>query len=121
MTDTNGMAPSSRLSVDDVTLDGIRVLVLRGEIDHTTKDHLAQTLLPRDGAAPSRTVLDFSAVTFMDSSGVNILVAAYQAAHRAQGWIRIAGAQEAILRVLHIVALDDLINCHPTLEQALHS
>jgi anti-anti-sigma regulatory factor len=37
----------------------------------------------------------------------------------AQGWLRIAGAQESVLRLLEIVGLDEVIGCHPTVDQAL--
>ncbi len=64
---------------------------------------------------------DLSGVTFMDSSGINVFVAAYQQVSGVQGWLRIAGAQESVLRVLQMVGIDTLIPCHPTLEQALNA
>ncbi|MEU1940489.1 STAS domain-containing protein [Streptomyces coeruleorubidus] len=73
---------------------------------------------PADIARP-RIVVDLSRVTFMDSSGMNILIAAHQAASSAQGWLRMAGARESVLRVLQPVGVDQVIGCHPTLEQAL--
>ncbi|MFI7293605.1 hypothetical protein [Streptomyces sp. NPDC050121] len=36
-----------------------------------------------------------------------------------QGWLRLAGAQEPVLRLLEIVGLDKVIGCHPTVDQAL--
>jgi anti-anti-sigma factor len=65
------------------------------------------------------TVVDLSDVTFMDSSGINVFVAAHQAASDDQGRLRIAGAQESVLRLLEIVGLDEVIGCHPTVDQAL--
>ncbi|MGW0572981.1 STAS domain-containing protein [Streptomyces tauricus] len=62
---------------------------------------------------------DLSEVTFMDSSGINVLVTTHQTATRGQGWLRLAGAREAVQQVLHVVGLDDVIDCYPTLEQAL--
>ncbi|MFC8202041.1 STAS domain-containing protein [Streptomyces sp. NPDC057298] len=119
MTDTHGPAQPGQLSIDHTTIDGIRVVTLRGEIDDTVKDILTQALLPPAGATPPRTVADCSGVTFIDSSGVNAFLTAYRATSSAQGWLRIAGATEAVLRVLQIVGLDTVIPCHPTLEQAL--
>ncbi|WP_413754861.1 STAS domain-containing protein [Streptomyces sp. MMBL 11-3] len=52
---------------------------------------------------------------------MTVLVAAYQAATRARGCLRIAGAREAVLRVLQIVGLDTVIDCHPTLDDALNT
>ena len=62
---------------------------------------------------------DLSGVTFMDSSGVNAFVTVYQQVSAAHGWLRIAGAQESVLRVLQIVGIDALIPCLPTIEDAL--
>ncbi|MFF5650774.1 STAS domain-containing protein [Streptomyces collinus] len=108
-----------RLSVEQRMVEGIRVVSLRGEIDHDVQDVLSQALLGESAAGPSRIVADLSEVTFMDSSGINVFVAAYQQVSDADGWVRIAGAQESVLRVLHLVGVDTLIPCHPTTEQAL--
>ncbi|WP_328493451.1 STAS domain-containing protein [Streptomyces sp. NBC_00414] len=119
MTDIQEPARPGQLSADHTTLNGVLVVRLHGEIDHTVKDQFSNALLPRDGAAPLRIVADLSGVTFMDSSGINTLITTHQKASAAQGWLRIAGAQEAVQRVLHIVGVDQFIDCHPSLEQAL--
>lgn len=94
-------------------------MTLRGEIDHDVRDVLSEALRVEDEAVPPRIVADLSGVTFMDSSGINVFVAAHQQVSGADGWVRIAGAQESVLRVLQLVGVDTLISCHPTTEQAL--
>ncbi|WP_328863031.1 STAS domain-containing protein [Streptomyces sp. NBC_00306] len=64
-------------------------------------------------------VVGLSGVPFMDSSVINLFVAAYQQVNETQGWVRIAGAQKAVLHVLTLVGIDALITCHPSIEQAL--
>jgi anti-anti-sigma factor len=118
VTDTHGTARPG-LSIGHTTVDGIRVVTLRGEIDHDVKGALSRALQAYDGAMPPRIVVNLSDVTFMDSSGINVFVAAYQAMSDAQGWLRVAGAQESVLRLLQLVGLDQVIDCRPTLEQAL--
>ncbi|MFF0114437.1 STAS domain-containing protein [Streptomyces prasinus] len=66
-------------------------------------------------------VIDMRQVAFMDSTGINILIAAYQAVTEAGGRLRLAGPTDSALRVLHIVGVDDIIECHPTLHEALAS
>ncbi|WP_329281354.1 STAS domain-containing protein [Streptomyces sp. NBC_01451] len=122
MADNQKPHQPGRLSVECEVVDGIRVVTVRGEIDHDVKDVLSEALLSEGGTvAPRRIVVDLSAVTFMDSSGINVFVAAYQQMSDARGWLRIAGAQESVLRVLTLVGVDAFVPCHPTLEQALRT
>ncbi|MFF0001641.1 STAS domain-containing protein [Streptomyces avermitilis] len=110
-----------RFSVVHRMVDGVRVVTVQGEIDHDVRELLSAALLSGDGAAPpSRIVVDLSGVTFMDSSGINVFVAAHQAVSATGGWLRIAAAQKPVLHVLQLVGIDALIPCHPTLEQALN-
>lgn len=100
------------------TADGVHVVALAGDIDHTTAGTFRQALPPPDGSTP-HTVVDFRDVTFMDSSGINVLVAANNAARSRGGSLRLAHTPTPVLDLLRIVGLDDLIPLYPTLEDAL--
>ncbi|MGX5186401.1 STAS domain-containing protein [Streptomyces avermitilis] len=100
------------------TADGVHVLTLVGEIDHTTAGTFRQALTADDGTV-RYAVVDFRDVTFMDSSGINVLVAANNAARACDGWLRLAHTPTPVLQLLHIVGLDDVIELYPTLHQAL--
>lgn len=119
MVSDNDVAGRPELFIEERFVDGARVVSVRGEIDHDGKDVLRSVLLSSAGAAPARLVVDLSGVPFMDSSGINVFVAAHQAVSGTAGWVRIAAAQEPVLRVLELVGVDAVITCHPTLEQAL--
>ncbi|MFJ9150480.1 STAS domain-containing protein [Streptomyces sp. NPDC102270] len=99
--------------------DGITVLGLDGEIDHQSVGGLTRALAPAGASAERRVVIDLSRVTFMDSSGVNALIAAFQAARATGGWLRLVVVPGAVLRTLQLVGLDTVIPFHPTLEDAL--
>ncbi|MEU3297669.1 STAS domain-containing protein [Streptomyces longwoodensis] len=118
MTNTKQAAHTGRLSVVATVTDGIRVLSLSGELDHDTGETLRQAL-DVTGTTRPRIVVDVRQLTFMDSTGINLLVAAYQTVTRAGGWIRLASPPESVLRVLQLVGVDDLIACRPTLREAL--
>ncbi|MEU1036828.1 STAS domain-containing protein [Streptomyces mirabilis] len=111
-----------RFSVEPEVVDGVLVVTVQGEIDYAVKDLLSQALLSEDGTVPPpRIVADLSGVTFMDSSGINVFVNAHHRVSKAQGWLRIAGVQESVVRLLHLVGIDQIIDCHPTVEQALNT
>ncbi|QJS99174.1 STAS domain-containing protein [Streptomyces asoensis] len=121
MSDIEQADRPDRFSVVHRMVGGVRVVTVRGEIDHDVKSVLGQALLSEDSAAqPSRIVVDLSGVTFMDSSGINVFVTAHHAVSSTDGWLRIAAAQKPVLHVLRLVGIDALITCHPTIEQALN-
>ncbi|WP_435798271.1 STAS domain-containing protein [Streptomyces antibioticus] len=120
MTDNMREDRSDRFSAEPAVIDGVCVVTVRGEVDHAVKDLLTEALRCED-AVPPRIVVDLGGVTFMDSSGINVLIAAHQRVAGARGWLRIAGAQESVRRLLRLVGVDALIPCHAGVEQAVHA
>ncbi|MDQ0577972.1 STAS domain-containing protein [Streptomyces rishiriensis] len=121
MSDIENADRPDRFSAVHRMVGGVRVVTVQGKIDNDVQELLSKALLSGDDAAPpSRIVVDLGGVTFMDSSGINVFITAHQAVSGTQGWVRIAAAQNPVLRVLQLVGLDAIITCHPTLEQALN-
>lgn len=109
---------TGRLSVVATATEGIRVVAPAGEIDHDSGDALRRALDARDDPRP-RIVVDMRQVTFMDSSGINIFIAAHRAVSEAGGWLRRAAPGETVRRTLSLVGVDAVIDCRDTLRQAL--
>jgi stage II sporulation protein AA (anti-sigma F factor antagonist) len=107
------------LSAEHRVVDGVRVVTLRGEIDRDVQGVFREALLGEGEVVPARIVADLSGVTFMDSSGINVIVAAHLQTKDVQGWVRIAGAPHAVRRVLQVTGVDTFISCHPGVKQAL--
>lgn len=107
------------LSTDHRMIDGVRVVTLRGEIDRDVQGVFREALLGEGKTVPARIVADLAGVKFMDSSGVNVFIAAHLKTKDAQGWVRIAGAPPAVRRVLQVTGVDTFIPCYPSVEQAL--
>ncbi|MEU6557113.1 STAS domain-containing protein [Streptomyces sp. NPDC046915] len=120
MADKSGAAGPDGLTIIFTPIDDAHVITVRGEIDHHTGSPLRHALSLPEGTAIPRIVVDLSGVTFMDSSGINILIAAHNAAHDADGWLRLAGPTEHVLRTMQLVGLDEIIDCYPTLHHALN-
>jgi anti-anti-sigma factor len=117
--ETEEPAVPERLLITSTTADdGTRVVTLVGEVDLDGSARLRDTLLSCPESAPG-TVVDLSDVTFMDSSGINALIAAHRAAQAGGTRLRLAAPQEAVLRVLQLVGVDTLIPCYTSLRAAL--
>jgi anti-sigma B factor antagonist len=77
----------------------------RGEIDLTSAEAFGQALADAVAAGPRELRIDLSAVTFMDSSGLNELVRA----NRGDLQLVVVGASDAVTRVIRLVGLDSVI------------
>ena len=119
MADSDKAHEPGRLSVASIATSGIRVLAVTGDIDHHTAQPLHQALDVTRLGSPPRVVLDMRQVTFMDSAGINLLIAARRATTQQHGWLRLAGVPDSVMRTLRIVELDTIIDCYPTLPDAL--
>jgi anti-anti-sigma factor len=117
--DIEGAAVPERLLITRTTRgDGVDVVVLAGEVDLDGSGQLRDVLLSSVQTA-SGTVVDLSEVGFLDSSGINVLISAHQAAEARGVWFRLAAPQHPVERVLRLVGVDTLIACFPTVERAL--
>ncbi len=92
----------------DVAPSGLTVW-LSGELDH----HSARSLREQVDAAVARTDtallrLDFSGVTFMDSSGIGLIMGRYRLMHSRGGKLLVVGASERLLRVMKLAGLERL-------------
>ncbi|WP_411072631.1 STAS domain-containing protein [Streptomyces sp. cmx-4-25] len=120
MTSNDKADRPARLSAAHRVVDGVRVATLSGEIDYDEKDVLREALLPA-GEPVLPVVADMSGVTFLDSSGINTLLAVHQQVSDARGRLRIAAPADNVRRVLALIGVDAVIPCHPTLEEALNA
>ncbi|MET9256347.1 STAS domain-containing protein [Streptomyces sp. NPDC048182] len=119
MADIEGAAVPERLLITRTTTgEGVSVVTLAGEVDLDGSSQLRDVLLSCVERTPG-TVVDFAEVAFLDSSGINVLISAHQAAESRGVWLRIAAPQSSVERVLQLVGVDTLIACHPTVEGAL--
>ncbi len=90
--------------------DGRLTVYLQGELDHHSAKtavsgiaELIDRLLPRD------LVLDLAQLSFMDSSGIAVIVRSYRKMRNAGGRMYIENVQQQPLRVLDASGIDRMI------------
>jgi anti-anti-sigma factor len=91
-------------------LDDDTAVFLTGELDMATAPELTGVLGPLIEQGPPEVLLDFSGLSFIDSSGIAALV---DAQHRLGGQKRrlsIHGAQRGAVRVFEIAGLVDFLH-----------
>jgi len=104
--------PSSNASLDVTTSDGVPdriVLAMTGAIDMATGKAFRDAL--DDAIEHAQDVIvDLSAVTFMDSTGLNALVrCARQTRQRSAGTVRIRSPRPVVRRLLDVTGADRVI------------
>ncbi|MBE5960057.1 MAG: anti-sigma F factor antagonist [Lachnospiraceae bacterium] len=66
-------------------------------------------------------IFDFTRVTFMDSSGIGIIMGRYKKVIFIGGKIAVCGVSETINRILSLSGLYKIMECYPSLNEALKS
>lgn len=95
-----------------ITHDDGRCLTLRlmGELDHAA----AQTVMPSIEDAveeylPRRCVLDLTGVSFMDSSGIAVILKTDRLLRQTGGVLALSGVPEQVRRVLDVAGLTKIV------------
>lgn len=96
------------------------IILITGEIDHhTSKELRRQTESAFIQLGGRNIVFGFEHVTFMDSSGIGMLIGRYKQLQAVDGRIAIACANEKISEIIRISGLTKLLPSFDTIEEAL--
>ena len=107
--DRGGMGDGS-LELNAKSVDRRLLLELSGEVDHHgARDALRQLELAVDAALPSQLVLDLSGVTFMDSSGIALILRAQQRMQLLDGSVLVCNVPPQARRVLDAAGIGRLV------------
>ena len=103
----------------DVTDDGIVVVRSEGRLNMAAAPGLRAVVSECVAAGQSRIVVDLSAITFMDSSGLGALIGGLKTARQTGGDLRIAAPTEQVSTVLGLTNLDRVLRPFATVEDAI--
>ncbi len=95
------------------------VVHLGGEIDVYTAPLVREKIDEEIHAGRNDLVVDLSDVTFVDSTGLGVLVGRLKLARTRGGSLSLVGTDDRVLKVFSITGLDKVFEIHPDLETAL--
>lgn len=107
------------LSVTTSHHDDVSIVTVEGEVDVHTAAQLRQSLDQEITDGHVRLVVDLDAVSFLDSTGLGVLVGRLKLVRNASGWLRIVCSSERILRVFRITGLDKVFGIHASVDEAI--
>jgi anti-sigma B factor antagonist len=98
---------------------GHAVVALQGELDLFTAPRFQEVLLESIEHGARRVVVDLSAVTFVDSTALGVLIGAGKRLRAAEGSLDIVCPSGSIRRLLELTSLDCIIDIYATRKEAL--
>jgi anti-sigma B factor antagonist len=99
--------------------DGTGIITVEGEIDLGGAPRLRESLSDLLTAGCTRLVMDLREVTFIDSTGLGVIVGAGKKVAAVQGALRIACDDPRVLRLLAITGISRSLPVTATPDEAL--
>jgi stage II sporulation protein AA (anti-sigma F factor antagonist) len=107
-----------RFSKSDNTL----IIYMNGELDHHTSENVRIKIDNKiDETGVKNLVLEFSDVSFMDSSGIGVVIGRYRKVSEYGGKVAIVGLRPEIRRVFELSGMFKIIKEYNDLENAILS
>lgn len=97
------------MAVQIIVEENTILALLSGEIDHhTARGTRTEIDSAIDSKQPAKLILDFAGVSFMDSSGIGLVMGRYKIMQSIGGSIHIQNPPSHIKRVMQVAGLDKL-------------
>src|SRR5436853_6173149 len=97
------------------------VLPLAGEIDLSVSPEIGSTFDEMVRTKPPRVVVDLTNVTYIDSSGLAVLIVGMQQVKEYGGKFALAGLQDDVRSILQTARLDQFFATYPHVDAALEA
>lgn len=90
--------------------NGRMTVALTGEIDHHCAKHYIQAIGAKiEAYTPEVCILDFGEVTFIDSSGIAVVINALRAMAQIEGKLILSGMASQPMRVFRASGIDKIV------------
>lgn len=92
------------------------LITVSGEVDLATSPDLDTAIIAAIDAGAASVVIDLSDVSFMDSSGLGVIVRALKRCREAEIDLDLVITNERVLKVFGITGLDQVIPIHASIQ-----
>ncbi len=99
------------MSVKTDFQDEVLYCFLSGEIDHHSALPMRLEIDDKiEISRPKETILDFTDVTFMDSSGIGLVMGRYKLCKSFDGTLTVCGLSDSSYKVMKLAGLSNIAN-----------
>src|SRR6478609_3209148 len=113
------MGENSSAATPMLRQDRANVLAIEGDIDLHVSPAITESLNAMIKKKPERIVIDLSRVTYIDSSGIAVLILAMQEVEAYGGKFFLSGLQETLRSIFETSRLERVFRIFPDVDAAL--
>lgn len=98
------------------------IVHMNGELDHHSAEEVRSKIddrLDRDNL--NKLVMDFSGVSFMDSSGIGVVIGRYKKLSLRKGSICVTRVTDSVKRVFELSGMFKIIKLYDNFEEAIEN
>ncbi|GAA1112083.1 STAS domain-containing protein [Nocardiopsis exhalans] len=95
------------------------IVAIEGELDIATAADLQEHIRAAIDDHGPWLILDLSALEFMDSSGLNVIISAYRTIRERNGSLSLAHLNERVTKIVRMVGLHRQVPVHQTVATAV--
>ncbi len=99
--------------------NGVKILVLRGEVDLSNSERLKDALYDCLEGAPGNLVVDLNGLDFMDTTGLGALVAGLKRARQGGGDLSLVCGRGHLRKIFSLTGLDNVFSIYDNLQRCL--
>jgi anti-sigma B factor antagonist len=107
------------LEVNAREQDGINIVEVSGRVVYETENDFRKAILDLISADKVKIVLNLSKLSYINSSGLGILINLLKTSQNKGGDIKLAGLQGELRELFSITSLDQIFSIYPTEEEAI--
>ncbi len=99
----------------------LAVVTISGRMNAATTPEIKERMKTILDSGHMKIVMNLSGTTFIDSSGLSVIVTGLKQTREAGGFLRLAGLQPEVQSIFKLTMLDRVFEMYPDVESALKS
>lgn len=104
------------INIEVNELDHIFEVKVQGEIDVYTAPKLREIVFPLSEKENANVIIDLSGVSYMDSTGLGVIVGVFKSIRAHHGELKLSGLSERLKRLFDITGLADILDINSQIE-----
>ena len=98
------------------------IVYMSGELDHHSAEEVRNIIDDRlDRDSYNKLIMDFGGVSFMDSSGIGVVIGRYRKLHLRNGKVCVTNIKSSVKRVFELSGMFKIVMLYDDVEQAVNN